>query len=166
MREHKHYPIKGGAIYRTVVFFYAVIFHRIIDWNTETANCRDCGKLLRIPKAAGIAPGFFPFVWIPCWTCFAKLLLNRSKLSEPLIILIGVAFFIISLVIIHALLVSLPMAFGKWIVVDQSNQGMEEINIQLRKMLREREKKQKIAVFISCIVCILTIIILWNTVCK
>ena len=157
MREHKHYPVKGGAIRRIIVFFCAVIYHRMIDWDTETASCCDCGKLLRIPKAAGIAPGFFPFVWIPCWTCFAKLLLNRSKLSEPLIILIGVAFSIISLVIIHALFVSLPMAFGKWTVVDQSNQSMEQIHIQLRKEVREREKRKKITVCISCIVCVLTI---------
>jgi hypothetical protein len=51
MREHKHYPVKGGAIHRIIVFFCAVIYHRMIDWDTETASCCDCGKLLRIPKA-------------------------------------------------------------------------------------------------------------------
>ena len=162
MREHNHYPVKGGAIYRTMVFIYAVVFHRIVNWNTETASCYYCGKLLRIPKAAGIAPVFVPFVWVPSYSYFA-ILLKRNHLPEFLIIIIGVVFLVVSLILIHALFVSLCMAFGKWIAVEQHNQSMDQVNVQLRKIIHNRKKKQAIAVSIATVVSfIITMIILTN----
>lgn len=145
MEGHKHYPVSGNGLERIVKFWKVLavgLFKRsnsLIDAETNTARCRQCGRIIRLPKFTEIIEIFVDPISVIL--VFAAYILSypywRLNTVNIIIACLVVAIFIPA---VGLFLEAVTMAFGKWELVEIGERSIEEVNCQLRKELEMRKK--------------------------
>lgn len=177
MNEHKHYPVNGCGLVRMAKILklcLSSIFSRLplIDWETETARCAQCDKMIRIPKSMKIRRQFYPLSYplivVPCVYGLevAEHLVKHSNLPVFVAGIIFTLWIMLCGLLMALLFDSIVLAFGKWSAVEIGEQSLEDVKKKLRKEVELYQEKypEKLIRFIGMVFGSITIITVLHTI--
>lgn len=135
MDMHNHVPVIGNWPIRLWKYSKAALLgdrNTLVQWRSKTALCKECGALLRMPKALDIAKVFLPVLFISSYIPLAAPIYdsNLPGILKP--ILIFVVAKLIALIEI-SIVNGFCLTFGKWTVVDMEGKDQETRIMELRE---------------------------------